>query len=56
MANILRPRTSDWFHYDVAPDGNRFILVSQRESAAEPLQVILSWQSLLANPQNPQNP
>jgi Tol biopolymer transport system component len=48
----IRPRTSDWFHYDVAPDGNRFILVSQRESGAEPIQVIVNWQSLLANLQN----
>ena len=44
----IKPRASDWFHYDVAPDGNRFMLVSQRALAAEPLQVIVNWQSVSA--------
>lgn len=43
----IKPRSNDWFHYDVAPDGNRFIVVSQRESTAEPIQVIVNWRSLL---------
>ena len=43
----IKPITVDWFHYDVAPDGQRFIIVSQRESAGEPLHVVVNWRSLL---------
>jgi Tol biopolymer transport system component len=43
----IKPITSDWFHYDVAPDGQRFIIVSQRESGGEHLHVIVNWRSLL---------
>jgi Tol biopolymer transport system component len=45
----IRPRgTSDFFQYDVAPDG-RFLVVTLRE-AAVPLHVVVNWPSLLREP------
>jgi hypothetical protein len=45
----IKPHASDWFQYDVAPDGNRFILVSQRDPVGEPIQVIVSWPALTSS-------
>jgi hypothetical protein len=45
----IKTLASDWFQYGVTPDGNRFILVSQRPSAGEPIQVIVNWKSLPAS-------
>jgi hypothetical protein len=33
--------------YDVAPDGQRFLVRATAESGAQPLQVILNWPALL---------
>ena len=44
----IRPLSADWYDYDVTSDGNRFIVVSLRETTSEPLRVIANWRSLLA--------
>ena len=35
------------FQYDVAPDGNRFIVNSARQVDSAPLTVVLNWPALL---------
>jgi hypothetical protein len=37
------------FHYDVAPDGNRFLFIDQGagESDSSPITVVLNWRELL---------
>jgi Tol biopolymer transport system component len=37
----------DSFQYDVAPDGNRFIVNSARQVVSAPVSVILNWPTLL---------
>ena len=36
-----------WGQFDVAPDGQRFLMVVPSTDAPQPVNVILNWQSLL---------
>ena len=49
-ASIELPQTCQ--SYDVAADGQRFLMVKETEQAGTPINVVLNWHALL-NPRAP---
>ena len=46
QAAIRTRGTTDFYQYDVAPDGQRFLLVTLRAATA-PLHVVVNWPALV---------